>query len=244
MPSPPRRGGARLGERAAFEQGMRDTRATLSRWRGQPGAVLTAWLAGALAISLGLLAAVWIVATLSIADPSGAYVAGIDGPIEPSDYGRVLLRNLLVLTLHAAACVAGYLAGSSLPIISREMSGLQRIVHERAGPLAIGWVVLVTTFSLCSQAYLLGAGGATIAAGLGIGPGALILTVLPHAVIELTAVFLPLSAWVIASRQGRWNELLAATVLTVSIAVPMLLVAAGIETFMWPRLLELVSPLA
>jgi uncharacterized membrane protein SpoIIM required for sporulation len=71
----------------------------------------------------------------------------------------------------------------------------------------------------------------------------LVLTVFPHAVIELTAVFLPLAAWTIASRKGQWQDLLAATFATVAIAIPMLLVAASWETWVWPRILDLASPL-
>jgi uncharacterized membrane protein SpoIIM required for sporulation len=65
----------------------------------------------------------------------------------------------------------------------------------------------------------------------------LIVTLLPHAVPELTALFLPLAAWIIASRRGEWNQLLAATFVTVAIAVPMLVVSALIEVFVWPHLL-------
>jgi uncharacterized membrane protein SpoIIM required for sporulation len=68
------------------------------------------------------------------------------------------------------------------------------------------------------------------------------LTVAPHALLELTAIFLPLAAWTLASRRGAWNELLAATVATVGVAIPMLLVAASWETWVWPELLEWVSP--
>ena len=45
---------------------------------------------------------------------------------------------------------------------------------------------------------------------------------LPHAIPELIALFLPLAAWIIASRRGEWDQLLAATVVTVAIAVPVL----------------------
>jgi len=70
----------------------------------------------------------------------------------------------------------------------------------------------------------------------------LMLTVLPHALLELTAVFLPLAAWLIASRRGEWADLLAATFATVAIALPMLLVSAILELYLWPRLLEMASP--
>jgi uncharacterized membrane protein SpoIIM required for sporulation len=59
--------------------------------------------------------------------------------------------------------------------------------------------------------------------------------------IELTALFLPLAAWLIASRRGEWNQLLAATAVTVVIAVPMLLVAATIEVYVWPHILHSLS---
>ena len=63
------------------------------------------------------------------------------------------------------------------------------------------------------------------------------------ALIELTAVFLPLAAWIIASRRDRWEELLAATALTVAVAVPMILVAAAVELVVWPDALRGASPL-
>ena len=60
---------------------------------------------------------------------------------------------------------------------------------------------------------------------------------LPHALLELTALFLPLAAWVIASRRDRWDELLAATWVTVAIALPVLLAASAIEVYVSPRLI-------
>ncbi len=61
---------------------------------------------------------------------------------------------------------------------------------------------------------------------------------LPHALIELTALFLPLAAWIIASRRGEWNQLLAATVVTVALALPMLLVSALLEVYVSPAVLH------
>jgi uncharacterized membrane protein SpoIIM required for sporulation len=60
--------------------------------------------------------------------------------------------------------------------------------------------------------------------------------VLPHAVLELTALFLPLAAWIIASRKGEWDQLLAATLVTVAIAVPMVVLAALVEVYVSPHL--------
>ena len=71
----------------------------------------------------------------------------------------------------------------------------------------------------------------------------MVLTVLPHALLELTAVFLPLAAWTIASRRGDWQDLMAATAATVTMAIPMLLIAAAWETWVWPQLIARASPL-
>ena len=71
-----------------------------------------------------------------------------------------------------------------------------------------------------------------------MSPGVLIACLLPHALPELTALFLPLAAWLVASRSGRWDELLAATVVTVGIAVPVLLLAAAVELYVSPELLK------
>ena len=58
----------------------------------------------------------------------------------------------------------------------------------------------------------------------------------PHALPELIALFLPLAAWIIASRRGEWDQLLAATFVTVAIAVPILVVAAFVEVYVSPHL--------
>jgi hypothetical protein len=225
-------------------EGLRGSRATFERWRADPAPVVGPWLAGALAIAVGLLAAVWVVSWFAPADATAIYIPGLHGSPTASDFRGILGLNLLVLALHATACVAGFIAGSSMQRVAATKTGLSRIVHERAGPVAIAWVVAVTAFSLLTQALGLGMTAATLSAQFGISSGALILTVLPHALLELTAVFLPLAAWLIASRRGEWDELLAATFLTVAMALPMLVLAAAIELTIWPRLLEVVSPLA
>jgi uncharacterized membrane protein SpoIIM required for sporulation len=135
------------------------------------------------------------------------------------------------------ACVAGFIAGSSIPQQAEARSGLSRKLHERAGTLAIWFVVCATLFSLTTQAYALGQAASTLAAQFGMSPLKLLIGILPHAVPELAALFLPLAAWVIASRRGRWEELLAATFVTVAIAVPVLIASAFVELYVSPRLI-------
>jgi hypothetical protein len=227
----------------ALARGMRDTRGTLLRWNSDPGLVLGPWFLGALGFATGLLAAVLVVASIVQPDLTPAFIPGIAFPADLEDVAQVILRNGLVLALHAVACVAGFIAGSSLPLQAGRLHGWRRWIHEKARPLAFAWVVVVTCFSLVTQAFVLGSTGAQLAQQFQISPALLILTVLPHAMVELTAVFLPLAAWTIASRRGEWHDLLAATFATVAVAIPMLVLASSWETFVWPRLLEQASPL-
>jgi hypothetical protein len=177
-------------------------------------------------------------------DPTPLSIPGVTEAPGAANVLQILFRNSLVLALHAFACVAGFIAGSSLPLAAERRTGVSRWIHEKARPVAFGWVIAVTCFSLATQAYALGSTGATLAYQLQISTGVLILTVLPHALPELTALFLPLAAWTIASRKGEWGDLLAATVATVALAIPTLVVAALWETYVWPHILQAFSPIA
>lgn len=226
-----------------FSHGMRDTRAAIEAWNDRPVPVLGAWLVLSLAIALSLLGAVWVVAGLLTPDISPIHMPGLTEPTSPADLLPILWRNSLVLALHATACVAGFIAGASMPIAAAQRTGFSRWIHVKAGEFAILFVAAVTLFSLLTQALYLGFQGATISFQLDISHALLILSVLPHAIPELTALFLPLAAWLIASRRGEWSQLLAATFITVALAIPVLVVAATIEVYVWPQILEAVSPL-
>jgi hypothetical protein len=221
-------------------QGMRDTKVALANWNRHPALVLRPWLGLSALISIGLLLAVYVIAKAAPQDFTMYQIPGVTRDATVGDYGHVLFRNSLVLALHALACVAGFMAGSSLPLSASHRSGLSRWVHEKAGPLAIGFVG-ATLFSLCTQAYVIGGAAASMATQLGITPGILLLALAPHALPELIVLFLPLAAWMIASRRNEWHELLAATFVTVAIAVPVLLAAAAVETWVSPRLLVAIG---
>ena len=225
-----------------FSHGMQDTRETFEAWSERPWTVLRGWLALSVAIALSLLAATWFVAGLLTPDITPIHLPGLTEPSEPGDLLPILWRNSLVLALHGTACIAGFIAGASMPIAAAQRTGLSRWIHVKAGEFAILFVAAVTLFSLSTQALYLGFQGSTIAYQLHISRFELILSVLPHAIPELTALFLPLAAWLIASRRGEWNQLLAATLITVLIAIPVLVVAATIEVYVWPHILEALSP--
>jgi hypothetical protein len=220
----------------AFTHGVRRTRETLDLWQARPLPVLGRWLLGSLATAAGMLVAVYVVA---VVDRHIRFGLVLEPPFVTGHGGDVLdllEHNGLVLALHAMACVAGFIAGSSLPLQAGEHSGVTRWVHEHGGRIAIAFVVAATTFSLSAQTWVLGHELAGVCGFLNISPALLLVCVLPHAILELTALFLPLAAWIIASRRGEWDQLLAATFVTVAIAVPVLIVAALIEVYVSPHL--------
>lgn len=221
----------------ALVRGIADTRATLASWNAMPWGVVGRWLAGSLGITAGLLGAVWTVAALSTPDLTPLTLPGLHTEPSLGAAAEVIGRNSLVLALHAMACVAGFIAGSSMPLEAERHRGIMRWVHEKAGPLAIGFVMCATAFSLLTQAMVLGQGAADLAAQLGTSPGVLLVALMPHALPELVALFLPLAAWMIASRRGDWHELLAATFVTVLLAAPVLAVASVVEVYVTPRIL-------
>jgi hypothetical protein len=225
----------------AFAHGVRHTRTTLRDWQRTPGVVLGRWVAGSALAATGLLLAVLAVASV---DHGYQQVITLQPPFAVGDGANVLdvLRsNLLVLALHAMACVAGFIAGSSLPLQAEHHHGVSRWVHEHGGPIAIAFVACATAFSLSAQAYVIGHTLAGVSGFLHVSPALLLLGVLPHAIPELIALFLPLAAWILASRRGEWEQLLAATLVTVAVAVPVLIVAAFIEVYVSPHLFTLLT---
>ena len=222
-------------------QGMADTKATLAEWNLRPWPVFKTWLFWSLTVAVGLLAAVWLVAKASTPDPTPVVLPGISSDPTWGDAGHVLYRNSLVLALHSMACVAGFMAGSTVPRQAELRTGFSRWVHEKSGRFAIGFVVCATAFSLSTQAYALGHSAATVAYHMHMSPALLLLGLSLHAIPELTALFLPLAAWVVASRRGDWHKLLAATVVTTAIAAPVLVIACMVETWVTPHLILFLS---
>jgi hypothetical protein len=225
----------------AFAHGVRTTRTALSDWNQRPWPLLGKWVAGSLAAACALLVGVLVVSALA---PTGGHIAINKPPLKiggPIDVVQILLGNLKVLALHVFACVAGFMAGSSVPMQAERMqSGFQRFIHERGAQFAILFVLAAITFSLSIQAWVIGSQTAKVAHRLDISPALLLLTLLPHAIPELTALFLPLAAWIIASRAGDWDKLLAAALVTAAIALPVLVVTAMWEVYVAPHVVGLL----
>jgi hypothetical protein len=221
----------------ALIQGIAHTKETLAVWRARPWPVLGTWFAASFLVAVGLLLAVLLVASQTTPQ-TGDLMPGILSPVSLADVGHTILRNLLVLALHSLACVAGFIAGSSMPLEAQARGGWWGAVHDYAGRFAILFVTAATAFSLLTQAYVLGGLTADVSASLGLHETTFIVLLLPHALLELTGLFLPLAAWLIASRRGEWHQLLAATFVTTAIALVMVLAAALIETYVTPDLIR------
>ncbi len=226
------------GRELAVVRGWADTRDTLNAWHRAPLRVLRLWVPVSLAVTLALLAAVWVVATVSNPDLSTLILPGVQRPGTTGDVAAIVPRNRLVHALHALACLAGFIAKSSLPLEAEDHTGAWRWVHDRAGPAAIAFVGAATAFSLATQAYVLGGVLATLAPQFGTTPLMMLVTVAPHAVLELTALFLPRAAWLVAARAGAWHQLMAATFATTAVALPAVVLAAVIEVVVTPRIIH------
>ncbi len=221
----------------ALVQGMAHTRETLAQWRAAPAPVLAAWFSASFGIAIGLLAGILVVSHHTTPDPMSGVLPGIFEPVGLPEVGRTISRNLLVLALHSLACVAGFIAGSSMPLEAQQRGGAWGVIHDYAGRFAILFVTAATAFSLITQGYVLGGLTADMSDQLGLGQLELIILLLPHAILELVGLFLPLAAWLLASRRGQWHQLLAATFVTTAIALPMVFGAALIEVYVTPDLI-------
>lgn len=217
-------------KRQAWIVGMRESRAAWRGWCQDHFRVLIPWFIASVLIALLMLFGIWLVATLSGSEQSSSlYFIGAANPW--SIVADIFINNFLVLLLHLLVCVAAYLARRSLPLQAEHMSGINSFVHRNLGPIAMVVVTAMVLYSLSFQTWEIGHGLREVANGMGMSPLAVLLRVAPHAFVELTAVFLPLAACLLLGRQGRWNDLLAATLLCTVVAVPMIALAALWEGF-------------
>src|SRR5438034_497242 len=118
-----------------FVHGMRKTRSILERWGDDPWPVLRTWFIGSILIALGLLTAVMIAAENMTPDFGFHYGPTTGAQPSPTLVLEVLGRNSLVLAFHAVACIAGFIAGATLPLSAARRTGLSRFIHEKARPI-------------------------------------------------------------------------------------------------------------
>jgi hypothetical protein len=219
----------------ARDAAVRDTRTALRSWLRAP-AQLVPWVGLSALIAALLLVATYVVALLVTPQPDAGTLIAADPSARASDGLFVLGRNLTVLALHLLVCFATYLVRRSLPLQADGLGGVQGWVHRRAAGPALLVVVLLTLFSLAQQALTLGHALADASGPAGLSVAGLLVRLLPHAVPELVAVFLPLAAVIWLERRGRGRELLAAIAVCTAVAVPVIVASAWFEVAVASRL--------
>jgi hypothetical protein len=172
----------------------------------------------------------------------GTYLDGIDSGLLTRHHAfgdalYVFRRNLLVLGIHLCACWIGAILGRPYrpaPDSLGRLGRLHRPVPEWMGRAALLWALLVTLLSVGVQALALGRLLADISVAADIPRLTLLVLVLPHAVPELLAVFLPLGLFLLEARRGQLERLGLWSLQAAAIALPVLLCAAAIETYVTP----------
>jgi len=183
------------------------------------------------------LAGVLVIALLCSESPR---VPASGPPFAAGGFGdtvRLFGENLLVLALYATGSLA------ALASKARSRSDAMSISRRRAGAgrAATALVLGLMFFAACRQALVLGRGVAGFAGYFYVSRSSLWLGVLPHAAPEMTAFFLPVSAWRFASRHaGRQTHLVSMAAAVVA-ALPLLATAAAIETYLSPSVIRAVA---
>ena len=208
-------------------------------WRSLAGwAEVGRWAAIAGVVAAVLLTSVAFIA----AHLPGSYVTGINSGLftRHHSFGDVLYvfrRNLLVLGIHLCACWIGAIIGRSREPARAQggwVGALNRPVPSWMGRAALFYALLVTLLSVAVQATALGRELADLSRAAHISSTRLLVLVLPHAVPELVAVFLPLGLFLLEAQRGRLDRLGAWSLQAAAIALPVLLCAAVIETYVTP----------
>lgn len=222
-------------DRAILKIGMQENGEAWREWKKSPKAVITPWLLGSLCIALILLTATLVLSYIASGDSPQSLVA-VNDKWNFNDAAFVWTRNALVLLLHSLVCVATYLARRTLPLQARSRRGIDRWVHHHTPRAAVWFVIAATIFSLSTQAWALGQALANIGQFYGVNQALVLLCVLPHALLELTAIFLPLAATLMLARKGQYNSLLAVVGFCALFAIPAIIVAGIIEISISPLL--------
>jgi hypothetical protein len=188
------------------------------------------WLPIALIAAAVLLVGVLVIAVLS---PESSQAPAHGPPFVTGnilDAATIFGKNLLVLALFAMGNVAAF-------VIQRwrtAATGPPNTRTELMTRLAIAMVLGLLLFAAFRQAYALGHRLAAFSGYFYVSRWRLWLGVLPHALPELTGVFLPAAAWIFAARQGKQRDLFTLTIAATLAALPLLATAALLEVYVSP----------
>lgn len=220
--------------RKVFDDGIAETRGSLKTWFSAPAKSFAPWFAAALFIAVTMLLSVWIISTLK--EPMLIDIGNLQIQPQVPSVGYVFSKNLIVLALHSFICIAGFLALYAVPNVGKNQGKVSRILHMQVSKGATWFIIAATVFSVTTQVWRLSNITVDVATTYGVSVTSIIASIAPHALIELTAVFLPLAAFIMLSRKDRSKQLLAATVACLTFSFPMLIVASLLEHYLWPEI--------
>jgi len=151
-----------------------------------------------------------------------------------SDVLKIFSRNFLVLTLYAMVGVAVIVLRRGAA--SGDASRRERLVVKAGGAI----VAAIVLGAAARQAFVLAKMLAEFSGYLGESPIRMGLALVPHAAIELSAMFLPLGAILVERRSGE-EAMRRALAISVAIAIPLLMLAAVTEVYVSPKVMAAVT---
>ncbi|HEX4109759.1 MAG TPA: hypothetical protein VHX88_16605, partial [Solirubrobacteraceae bacterium] len=219
--------------REIFDHHVGHTRDALREWRAGRFRVVLPWLSLSLIVAVAILALVLAFSVDVRPDYAGGGVPRVG---DLADALRTWASNLCVLLLHLLIGVATFACLRTLPMQAEHRFGWDRFIHRQlARPTLVG-VAGAAAYSMYHLSHTIGARLAAVSRELHRSPGSVLAALLPHAIPELTAVFLPLGATIIVARRNP-DRLIAALAVCALVGAVLLAGAAACETWLSPRLL-------
>lgn len=153
----------------------------------------------------------------------------------------IVKRNLLVLGLHFFACMIGALVGRRHRRLPDSWQRWQVLDRELPGWMARGaliYALAATSLSLILQTIGLSIQLANLSAYTHLAAAELIGIVSLHAIPELVALFLPFGLLLYSTYREDLHRLELLVWQSLAISLPVLLVAAALETWVTPHLIS------
>lgn len=213
----------------------------MSGLRFAPWQEVRGWLLVSSLVAGTMLCGVLIAAMVLPADPSAGAGSLLLDHAGFSTALTVFKRNLLVLAIHALAATAGGIIGRKHKPLPGHLNKLHLLEDELPAWVARGtmlYALSATLLSVALQTTGLGFQLADLSGYLHTSPVLLLIAVLPHAIPELIGVFLPLGLFLIQARRDQLEPLNRWTWQAVILALPLIFVAALIEGFSTPHLIN------
>lgn len=203
------------------------------------------WFALSGTIAAAMLCGVVIMAGLLPADPADARFNPLaSGQANPAEVWPILARNMAVLFIHLGACAIGAMISRPhrpLPASWGPLRYLHIAVPAWMARASLAYAWTVTLFSVALQTAGIGFVLAGLSAYLHAPPAELVVLVLPHALPELVAVFLPLALFIIQARRGELAVLSRWSWEALALALPLLVAAALWEALVAPLIQSVVG---